>query len=361
MNIAIIGAGPAGNYAAYFFAKSGHSVDIFEEHAQVGLPIQCTGLLTADFDDFQLPKETYLVNTFSAIEVNSPEHQMVIPQKEYLVCRRRFDSYLAKIAVDAGARLHLQHTFVHRNEKGIIIKDLKEKKEIEIVADLVIAADGPLSKTAHAYGFFALERKNYFGIQATVTGNFDPQRYITYFGTEVCPDLFAWVVPESSTTARVGLAGLGNTRHYFDKFMQKHNYNAVEMQAGTIPLFYPRQELHKDNCYVIGDAAGYVKATTLGGIIPAMKQAAILVDCINTGKDFEKEVVPLKHRMQMHLSVKKVLDKFSDKDWNRLVGLMGQKRITNVLHQHSRENPLPILVKTLLLEPRFLYFGRYLV
>ena len=54
MKIAVIGAGPIGGYAASLFAKAGHQVSIYEEHATVGCPIQCTGLLTSDFDQFQL-------------------------------------------------------------------------------------------------------------------------------------------------------------------------------------------------------------------------------------------------------------------------------------------------------------------
>ena len=41
MNIAIIGAGPIGCYAGYLLAKVGNKVQIFENHSQVGLPIQC--------------------------------------------------------------------------------------------------------------------------------------------------------------------------------------------------------------------------------------------------------------------------------------------------------------------------------
>ena len=39
MDIAIIGAGPIGCYAGYLLAKNGHTVSIYENHPQIGLPI----------------------------------------------------------------------------------------------------------------------------------------------------------------------------------------------------------------------------------------------------------------------------------------------------------------------------------
>src|SRR3989338_10215116 len=98
MKIAVIGAGPVGSYAAYLLAKSGHEVSVYEKKNRIGTPIQCTGLLTADFDHFNLPLEPFLVNTFEKIEVNSLHKKLIIKQKEYLVCRIRFDNYLAELA-----------------------------------------------------------------------------------------------------------------------------------------------------------------------------------------------------------------------------------------------------------------------
>ncbi|MBI4980859.1 NAD(P)/FAD-dependent oxidoreductase [Candidatus Woesearchaeota archaeon] len=153
MHISIIGAGPIGCYCGSLLAKAGHEVDIYEEHAEIGLPIQCTGLLTKDFDQFNLPQESFLVNTFQEVEVNSPNGQkIVILQTEYLVDRHKFDQYFAESARKAGARIHLQHSFVRREGKELIIKELQTKQELRISPEIIIAADGPLSKTAHAYG-----------------------------------------------------------------------------------------------------------------------------------------------------------------------------------------------------------------
>jgi len=361
MNIAIIGAGPIGCYAGYLLAKNGHEVSIYENHAQIGLPIQCTGLLTSDFDQFNLPMESFLVNTFSKVEVYSPKHKLEVKQKEYLVCRNKFDNFFGNLAKKEGAKIHLNHSFQGKEGKELIIKDSAKNNEKRISPDIVIAADGPLSPTAKAYEMYHPKRENYFGVQALVEGKFNPTAFKTYFGVSVCPELFAWVVPESETIARVGLGMRKNSRAYFDQFMKEQGFTVKEMQAGTIPVYHPAQKLQKDNCYLLGDAAGFVKATTLGGLVPGLKQAEILADCIHNNKNYGHEVKPLAKRLRLHLTVRRILDKFSDNDWDKLVGYINQPKVQKVFEKYTRDNPVPLLTMALLKEPRFLRFAKYLI
>ncbi|MDP3733597.1 MAG: NAD(P)/FAD-dependent oxidoreductase [Nanoarchaeota archaeon] len=361
MNIAVIGAGPIGCYAASLLAKHGHQVSVYENHAQIGLPIQCTGLLTSDFDQFKLPMESFLVNTFENVEVYSPHQKLEVKQKEYLVCRNKFDNFFGNLAKKEGVTVYLNHSFLRKEGNELIIKDSIQNVEKRITPDIVIASDGPLSPTAKAYGLYHPQRENYYGIQAIVEGHFDPASFKTYFGEKVCPELFAWIVPESSTIARVGLAMRKNSRAYFDKFMAEHGFTVKEMQAGTIPVYHPAQQLQKENCYLLGDAAGFVKATTLGGLVPGLRQAEIVVDCISNHKNYQQEVQPLAKKLKLHLLVRRILDKFSDRDWDTLVSYINQPKVQKVFEKYTRDNPIPLVMMALIKEPRFLRFGKYLV
>ncbi len=360
MNIAIIGAGPIGCYCGHLLAQAGHQVEIYETHAQIGLPIQCTGLLTTDFDQFKLPKDSFLVNTFSQVEVNSPRNKVQIPQKEYLVDRHKFDLFFAEMAQKAGAKIFLQHTFLRKDKTRLIVRDLRNNQEKILTPQIVIAADGPNSPTAQAYGFYSSQRTNYFGVQAIVNGKFDPQSYQTFFGKEICLEYFAWIVPESATQVRVGLVAKKNPREFLNKFLKLHKFNAQEIQAGLIPLYCPQQRLKKDNCYLVGDAAGFVKATTLGGLVPGLKQAEILADCVINNKNYELEVKSLRKKLNLHLKIHRTMKKFSDEDWDQLIAYIGQDKIKRILQEHTRDNPLPLLIKALLKEPRFLRFMKYI-
>ncbi len=361
MNVVIIGAGPIGCYTGYLLAQKGYSVTIYENHPQVGSPIQCTGILTSDFDRFGFDMSSFLVNTIDTIDVHSPSRSLTVKQKDYIVCRTKFDTFFAEMAIQEGVKILVNHSFQRKEGDELIIKNTADNVEVRVTPDIVVGADGPLSPTAKAFGFYHPSRVNFFGVQATVHGTFEPGKIITYFGNEVCPGLFAWITPESSTTARVGLATTKNSKQYFDTFMREHGFTASEMQAGTIPIYNPHQKLQKDNCYLVGDASTYVKATTLGGIVPALKQAQILVDCIKNGKDYEKEVKPVKKQMWTHLQVHKIFSKFSDTDWDNLVQYVGQPKITAVFEKYTRDNPIPLVLNSLLKEPRFMRFVKYLV
>ncbi len=361
MNIAIIGAGPIGCYAGALLAEEGHAVSIYENHPQIGSPIQCTGILTSDFDQFGFPLDSFLVNTIDTIAVYTPSQGLSVKQKDYIVCRTKFDNFFAEMARNAGARIFVSHSFQKKEDNLLIIKDTANNEEKRIQPDIVIAADGPLSPTAKAYGFYHPGRENFYGVQATVEGTFDPHTIKTYFGNHVCPGLFAWIAPESSTIARVGVATLRNSKHYFDLFMQKNGFRAKEMQAGTIPVYNPRQTLKKENCYLVGDASTYVKATTLGGLVPGLQQARILAACISQGKEYEKELKAVRRKLWLHLTVHTIFRKFSDADWDTLVRYVKQPRIQKVFERYTRDNPIPLAAFSLLKEPRFLGFLKHIV
>jgi digeranylgeranylglycerophospholipid reductase len=360
MNIAIIGAGPVGCYAGHLLSDLGHDVSIYEEHSQIGAPIQCTGLLTSDFDGFNIPKYSFLINTFEEIELNSSNHKANIKQKEYLICRKKFDNFIANMALKSGTKIFLRHSFLRKEKDSIIIRDSLRKVDKKISPQIVIAADGPLSKTAKAYQLYHNNRSNYHGIQATVKGNFKSKKYHTHFGNNVCPNLFSWIVPESDHIARVGLATTKNAHTYFNQIIKENNFIPIEIQSGIIPIFHPKQKLKKGNCYLLGDSAGFVKATTLGGIIPGMKQAQILARSIHENLDYEKETRPLKKKLRIHLLLRNMFNKFSDSDWDKLIKLMNKDSLQELFQKHTRENPFPLAMKAVIKEPKLLLYLKHL-
>ncbi|MFH1682834.1 MAG: NAD(P)/FAD-dependent oxidoreductase [Candidatus Woesearchaeota archaeon] len=363
MRIAVIGAGPVGCYAAALLTKKGFEVDLFDQKddSEIGCPIQCTGLLTSEIAKYIKIKPDFLVNTFEKIEVIAPnQKRLVVNKKEFLVDRTKFDQYLLDLAIKFGAKFYAGHKLIKvtKNKKNKHNLIFRYDNKLKIISpDLILGADGPQSSL---YNYLNPSRRRvyYYGIQALVKGKFNPTAYQTFFGSKVCPGLFAWVVPESKDRARIGLATTKKPAAYFIQLLKQlkiKQSQILEKQGGIIPLFDPQARTHHQNIFLLGDAAGQVKATTLGGIIPGFQEARNLVNSLVKKERYKPRLKSLK----LHLSLRKMLNRFSDPDYNRLIKILSTKKSQQIIQQHSRENPKAMLANLLFNEPKLLMFSKH--
>lgn len=354
--ISIIGAGPVGSYCAYLLSKRGFRVNLFEEHPKAGLPIQCTGIVTKNILNYVPKSREFIVNHFSEVQAVAPDNSYSeIPLKEYLLDRTKFDNFLLNKAVDAGAVVHFNHRFIGiKNSKAIF-----QTKEglVGCKYDSLVGADGPLSKVAKSAGLY-IDRHFLVGMQAVVRGNFSPHAFTTFFGKSLAPGFFAWVVPESSTSARVGLATKNNTNHYFQNFLNALHFQPVEYQGGLIPIYNSKQVVQKGNIGLIGDAAGLVKSTTGGGLVPGLESARVLAKCISDNKlnMYPKAIKKLRFQLYLHNLLRNALDNFSDSDYINLVNQMKKPAVQNILKNGDRDLPALLLAKLAVVNPGFLSF-----
>ncbi len=360
--ITIVGAGPAGSYLGYLLAKEGKKVTILEEHSTVGKPVQCTGIVTHSIEKFFKLKNEVIAKRLNKVIIVSKNNRIAVNVYEIVMWRDLFDQFVADMAQKAGAKILTNHKFIGFNGKNSIkVKDKKSDKIKEIKTDIIVGADGPFSPVAKAAGINS-NSKNYIGMQAKVKVDMDTESFETYFGSDF-PGFFGWCVPESDDTARLGIGCFENTQHNFYKFLEKRTRmkEIVCWESGLIPLYNPKKMIQKDNVYLIGDAATQVKATTGGGIIPSLKAAQTLCDCISNSKDYNKEFKKHSGReLLLHLRMRNILNKFSDNDYDRLLGLMNQEKVRKILKKYDRDTPIPLVTNLLIKEPRFLLFSKVL-
>ena len=169
-------------------------------------------------------------------------------------------------------------------------------------------------------------------------------------------------MPESEDTARLGLGTKKNAKDLFYSFLEKRTGKKEILcwESGIFPIYNPKKIIQKDNIYLIGDAATQVKATTGGGIIPSLKAATTLCDCIINNKDYNKEFKKQSGKeLLLHLKIRNILNKFADKDYDRLLDLMAQEKVKKILKKYDRDTPIPLVMNLLLREPRFLSFAKF--
>lgn len=360
--ITIVGAGPAGSYLGYLLAKQGKDVTILEEHSKIGNPVQCTGIVTHSIEKFFKLKKEVVAKKLDKVIVVSKNNKIEVNVDEIVLWRDRFDRFVADMAQDEGAEIKTSHLFVGFEGKNcVVVKDKKNNNTKKIKTDAVVGADGPYSPVAKAAGMNS-NSKNYIGMQAKVKLRMDTGSFETYFGEDF-PSFFGWVVPESENVARLGIGCFENAQEHFYKFLKNRtgSKEIICWESGLIPLHNPKKMIRKDNIYLIGDAAAQVKATTGGGIIPSLKAAHTLCDCIVNNKNYSKEFRKHSGReLLLHLKIRNILNKFSDKDYDKLLSLMNQEKVRKILKKYDRDTPIPLVANLLLKEPRFLLFSKML-
>ncbi len=360
--ITVIGAGPAGGYLGYLLAKQGKKVTVLEEHNIIGKPVQCTGIVTRSIEKFFRLKNEVIANKLGKVIVFSKNNRAMLDANEIVLWRDKFDQFVADMAYDEGAKILLNHSFLGFNgKKSIKVKDRKNGKTKEIKADIIVGADGPCSAVAKAAGI-DLNSKKYIGMQAKIKLDMDATSFETYFGSDF-PEFFGWCVPESENVARLGIGCFGNAQASFYKLLKKRTgkKDVLRWESGLIPLYDPKKAIQKNNVYLIGDAAAQVKATTGGGIIPSLEAAQTLCDCIVNNKDYSSEFKKKAGRgLFLHLKIRDLLNKFSDSDYDKLLGLMAQEKVRKILKKYDRDEPMHLAANLLLKEPRFLYFSKAL-
>ncbi|MBI4146164.1 NAD(P)/FAD-dependent oxidoreductase [Candidatus Woesearchaeota archaeon] len=356
MNALVVGAGPAGSVVALDLASAGFSVELFEEHERIGRPIACTGIVTKVLFDFVKKDQSFIINELDGVKVYAPSGRVVdIPLKEFVICRDKFDNFLARQAEHAGVKISARHKFVGVKDGKAFFKHGEQviKKQF----DILVGADGPFSAVGRAAGLLD-GRQYYVGSQATIKGNYDPRWFLTFFGG-CAPGFFAWAVPESESLARVGVATKKHVYQYFELLRQKFGGEIIERQAGPIPIYDGAKHVQKGNIYLVGDAAGVCKNTTGGGIITGIWSARALVECLKSGKSYSKALNPLRRELWLHEHLRNYLDRFSDADYERLVELMQKPRVKRILFDYPREYPSRFLWRLALAEPRLLAFAKH--
>lgn len=293
-DVIVVGAGPGGAEAARAAAGHGLRTLLLEEHHAVGVPSHCTGKLSLHaFREFDLPR-ALAVNTLSAAVFHSPGGVAVHVRRQsadsYVVDRVDFDRWLVARAARAGAEIAtgVRVTQAERRAGWLRVRGAyagpAAPGTFEAEGRIVIDAEGASPRLPASFGL-RLARTYAHGLQYEMRGigGMEADTPETFFGRDVAPGFFAWLLPLGRGTARVGLAVDPRTTpyapvRYLERLLAAHpalrrraaGAAIVRKVAGRIPMLTAGAPAARDGMLVVGDAAGQVKATSGGGIYFAM-------------------------------------------------------------------------------------------
>jgi flavin-dependent dehydrogenase len=184
-----------------------------------------------------------------------------------VVDRGMLDREMAEKAGDAGATFLLRTSVSGIQEDRVMTRGIGGRQEHRF--RVLIAADGPRSTIARLLN---MERAKVFlaGIQADLPGACDP-RFVEIY-PDASPDFFGWSIPTGPGRIRVGLCGGSDVPARFQRFRKRFGDASTHLVTGTLPLgVMPRTYGHRT--LFIGDAAGFPKPTSGGGIYTGVRSA----------------------------------------------------------------------------------------
>ncbi len=359
-DVVVIGAGPAGTTTARLLAEGGHDVVVLEEHASVGTPVHCTGLLGVDaFEEFNLPQSLILGRADSArfwgaagqsVGIRSDRVQATV------IDRVELDVWLGKRAVNAGVEL----LSGWRAETILVCPDrvvVTGRTGEVIEARACVLACGANYRFHRELG---LGMPDVFLQSAQFEMEFPEMPEVEVrFGRDVAPAGFAWLVPfkrGDHSYARIGLMSESRAPERFNAFYASLRTRVgmdadevVQPRLKMLPLG-PVRKTYSDRVIAVGDAAGLVKPTTGGGIYYGLLSgsigAEILSEALQRNRLEESYLRRYESRwrrrlgqeIRIGLAFRKIAARLSDESIDALIELARVDGVVPLLQEHASFN-----------------------
>lgn len=289
-DVAVIGAGPMGSFTAERIARAGLSVALFEKDATPGDSTVCAGGMHVDLLDFiDLPTEL-IEKTLPIfrVDIGGRITEWHFKERTYFTIHRRdLDAFLARRATDAGVTLVTDARVVAvQPDLGQLSYEYgPERSPRQARAKVFIFADGPNSLArrilvdAPAHG----HPPQFLGVEydlAAPSNSFEALEILP--DPEALPFGYVWVFPKRDHI-NVGLARLNAIEgdplwKLLDAFVARRSdlrgLRVLRRKGGVIPATIG-PVLQRDNCLVVGDAAGMINPLTGGGYVCGFVSATL--------------------------------------------------------------------------------------
>ena len=369
--VAVIGGSATGMFTACLLARAGLRVRVFEGAGQLD-PRPRTLIVTRRLQEILGEAgKSALVNEIRRFELFTDGRvaTVALRKPDLVIERAKLIRALAEGARKAGAEVLLGRRFVSLDQPslheagrqlGLTMERTEDGGTEEVVARTVVGADGASSRVARTAGWPRQATVPLVQAIVPLPRGMPPDTTRIWFIPEDTP-YFYWLIPDSPTQGALGLIGEDGpkTRQALERFLDRQRLIPAEFQAARIPVYTRwvpiRRRLQGGDVYLVGDAAGHVKVTTVGGIVSGFRGALGVAEAILNGGRSRKLSV-LRRELDLHLVVRKVMHRFSQAEYSQLVDLLNRPARRD-LEEHTRDEPGQLLWRLCLHQPRLLLLG----
>ncbi len=364
--VGIVGGSVAGLFTALLLGRAGRAVKVFEGGEDFDNRTRTLIVTSRMKDVLGGVGKAARVNEIRRFELFTDGRvaRFSLRQPDIVIERTRLIRELASAAEASGCEVQLGRRFVSMEERGDGLNIQLERhggsQSEEVRVGTVVGADGAASRVARAAGWPAQNTVPL--VQSIVRLPDDMPSDVTrvWFIPDDTP-YFYWLIPHSATRGVVGLIGEDGpaTRHVLERFLERKHLEPLEYQAARIPLYSKwipiRRKLNGGDVYLVGDAAGHVKVSTVGGIVTGLRGAHGVAEAILNGGPGPR-LRALRRELDVHLLIRKVIHNFTQAHYSHLVDLLNT-RARKELETNTRDEPGRMLWRLCLQQPRFLLFG----
>jgi flavin-dependent dehydrogenase len=306
------------------------------------------------------------VNEIRRFVLTAGDQVVTIPleQPDLVIERAAVISALAARAVANGAEICTGESLVGLEPQDDGVTLLLERpgclKQRRMSTSTLVGADGSFSQVARLAGWPKLPTVPLLQGIVSLPRQHDPYTARVWFDTSETP-YFYWLIPDSESTAVVGLIGEDGCaiRGSLDRFLHQQGLSASAYQGGRIPRYdgwtSPHRKLGGGDVYLVGDAAGQAKVTTVGGIVTGFKGAMAAAEAIASGNG-HAGFRALRRELDLHLRVRQALHGFDQAGYRTLLAHLSRSS-AQTLGKYTRDEMLKLLTKLLLRQPRLLVLG----
>ncbi|MFL2784376.1 MAG: NAD(P)/FAD-dependent oxidoreductase [Dehalococcoidia bacterium] len=289
-DVIIVGAGPAGNAAALQLSKSGLRPIVVDHRETIGDKL-CTGVIGLECAAFFEPSTDIIFSHVDQVSVYSPSGEKYLMGDEsnraLVVDRVSYVNSIAQEAQSYGATYLLGYRVVSIDidQSGVEVRASHNEKSMRITAPMILIASGFGTNLLNHVNLNRNKQTDYLiGTQTTVeTEHLDHIQLFT--GSEIAPGSFAWLVPKDNSQALLGIVSRSKNAPSLKRLTNKLISRKMVKKCLTrqetwgIPL-KPIDTTYGTRVLILGDAAGFTKPTTGGGIYYAMISGQLAAETI---------------------------------------------------------------------------------
>jgi len=275
-DVVVIGGGPVGSYVAYKLAEMGYGVAVVERKGRLGEPVCCTGIISQECVSSFAIDDSVILRWVNSARLFSPSGRSLIwlgqgKAEACVVDRAAFDAAMVSRAQGKGVEYVLNSLVrgIDVGDNRVRVEATRQGEGLNFEARAVVIATGFGSRLSEELG---LGKVGDFVIGAqAVVENRGVDEVEVYFGQEIAPAFFAWLVPTSSQRALAGLLSRRSPELYLRKLISSLQAQGKVASVEVEPCYRgisikPLPRTYGNRLVVVGDAAGQVKPTTGGGI-----------------------------------------------------------------------------------------------